>query len=153
MYHGDFKGKKEPGETEDVPVTDRVMAVNPLRGDLQERLEKANLPVEGCSRITANIKKNYGKSCPINPRQKGGWTSRILRWGDHRHYSSSFVTFSHKEHLQGGYNEKRRNLCTSTGSTSSDERKSSNHEQTSRGKYGRSIHCLHSWRCGTLQRN
>ncbi|MBZ4655279.1 MAG: citF1, partial [Peptococcaceae bacterium] len=54
-----------PGETVDVLVTDRGIAVNPLRQDLEERFRKAKLPLLSIEELKAKGEKLTGKPEPI----------------------------------------------------------------------------------------
>lgn len=54
-----------PGESIDVVVTDRGIAVNPLRKDLIEKLEKANLPLFTIEELKEKAQKIAGKPEPI----------------------------------------------------------------------------------------
>ncbi|MBV7275984.1 citrate lyase subunit alpha [Clostridium sp. PL3] len=54
-----------PGETVDVVVTDRGIAVNPLRGDLIERFTKAKLPLCTIEELKEKAESITGKAKPI----------------------------------------------------------------------------------------
>jgi citrate lyase subunit alpha/citrate CoA-transferase len=54
-----------PGETIDVVVTDRGIAVNPLRQDLIERFTKAKLPVFSIEELKEKAESITGKAKPI----------------------------------------------------------------------------------------
>ncbi|MFB0971631.1 MAG: citrate lyase subunit alpha, partial [Neofamilia sp.] len=54
-----------PGETVDVLVTDRGIAVNPLRQDLIENFKKANLPLYTISELQEMAEELTGKPEPL----------------------------------------------------------------------------------------
>ncbi|HBM79625.1 MAG TPA: citrate lyase subunit alpha, partial [Clostridiaceae bacterium] len=54
-----------PGETIDVVVTDRGIAVNPLRKDLIKKLRKTNLPLFTIDQLKEKAEKITGKPEPI----------------------------------------------------------------------------------------
>lgn len=54
-----------PGESVDVVVTERGIAVNPLRGDLLERLKQANLPVMSIEELKQVAEQMTGIPEPI----------------------------------------------------------------------------------------
>lgn len=54
-----------PGETIDVVVTDRGIAVNPERKDLEEKFKKAKLPVFSIEELKEKAEKVAGKPEPI----------------------------------------------------------------------------------------
>jgi citrate lyase subunit alpha/citrate CoA-transferase len=59
-----------PGETIDVVVTDRGIAVNPKRKDLEERFKKAKLPVFSIEELKEKAEKVVGKPEPIEYGEK-----------------------------------------------------------------------------------
>ncbi len=59
-----------PGETVDVVVTDRGIAVNPLRIDLIEKLSKTNLPLFTIEALKEKAEKITGKPKPIKYGEK-----------------------------------------------------------------------------------
>ncbi len=59
-----------PGKTIDVLVTDRGIAVNPLRRDLRERLEKTNLPIRDIHELQQTARKMTGIPDPLNRGEK-----------------------------------------------------------------------------------
>jgi citrate lyase subunit alpha/citrate CoA-transferase len=59
-----------PGETIDVVVTDRGIAVNPLRQDLLERFTNAKLPVFTIEELKEKAEKITGKPKPIEYEDK-----------------------------------------------------------------------------------
>ena len=59
-----------PGETIDVVVTDRGVAVNPLRKDLIEKLTKAKLPLFTIEQLKEKAEKITGKPKAIEYMDK-----------------------------------------------------------------------------------
>ncbi|MFC6604241.1 citrate lyase subunit alpha [Ectobacillus funiculus] len=59
-----------PGETIDVVVTDRGIAVNPLRQDLLERFTNAKLPVFTIEELKEKAEKITGMPKPIEYEDK-----------------------------------------------------------------------------------
>lgn len=59
-----------PGETIDVFVTERGIAINPLRKDLIERLKNTNLPVFTIEELKVKAEKLTGKPDPIEFEDK-----------------------------------------------------------------------------------
>ena len=67
-----------PGETIDVVVTDRGIAVNPRRPDLQERLRDTDLPVMTITELKEIAEKITGPPEPVN------WDDRIVAVVEYR---------------------------------------------------------------------
>ncbi len=54
-----------PGESVDVLVTERGIAINPRRPDLLEQLEKTNLPLRRIEKIEAEVRQICGEAKPL----------------------------------------------------------------------------------------
>lgn len=67
-----------PGETVDIFVTERGIAVNPKRRDLLEILEKSNLPLVSMAELLEKVDKLVGKPTPI------GFEDRIVALIEYR---------------------------------------------------------------------
>ncbi len=68
-----------PGATVDVVVTDAGIAVNPLRGDLVERLRAANLPVAGIETLAAQA---AAAATRATPQRAGGRVVAVSEYRD-----------------------------------------------------------------------
>lgn len=59
-----------PGETIDVVITDRGIAINPLRRDLMDNLEKSNLPICTIEELKEKAEKIAGRPSPVEYEDK-----------------------------------------------------------------------------------
>ncbi len=59
-----------PGETVDILVTERGIAINPLRKDLLERFKDSNLPIKTMEELKAIADKMTGKAKDIEFEDK-----------------------------------------------------------------------------------
>ena len=59
-----------PGETVDVLVTERGIAINPLREDLIEKFKNSNLPIRTIEELKEIAEKMTGKEKPIEFEEK-----------------------------------------------------------------------------------
>jgi citrate lyase subunit alpha/citrate CoA-transferase len=59
-----------PGKTVDVIVTEQGVAVNPLRGDLAEKLRAARIPLHAIAELRARVETLVGKPDPVRYRDK-----------------------------------------------------------------------------------
>jgi citrate lyase subunit alpha/citrate CoA-transferase len=68
-----------PGELIDVIVTERGIAINPLRPDLIEKMKGSNLPIKTIHQLKAEAEKICGK--PSKPRLTDEIIA-VIKWVD-----------------------------------------------------------------------
>lgn len=122
-------GRVHPGDTVDVLVTQRGIAVNPAKPQLKAQLEQAGLPVYPIQELREMAQRLTGRASARTPGRPGGGPGRIPGRPDHRRDLSNPLTerFCKEEPLESwrsGNEKNPRRAMTMTGAQSPQKERS-----------------------------